>query len=243
MNEVVAWATAPEPGGLPRAAGSCAGGMGGGVGSGSPPGCAHPKRTRATCGPWSTVAGAMAPPLSASGGHGNGQGVVAVTLRWLGPAGLVCAPPAWVGLGSCWDGGQHRAGLVAAVTVTLLGWWPPPCWGAAREPPWDGSSSWLGWGSPLCQGGARDLLGWDQQHLAGLGPRPLWGGVPDPVGWYLRPYWGGFHHPKQDAAHHPPHAPPAPCHASRVVPAPTTSCPRPPPPACPRRGAAEGAGV
>lgn len=27
------------------------------------------------------------------------------------------------------------------------------------------------------------------------------------MGWYLRPYWGGFQHPKQDAAHHPPHAP------------------------------------
>lgn len=84
---------------------------GGGVGSGSPPGCAHPKRTRATCGPWSTVAGAMAPPLSASGGHGNGQGVVAVTLRWLGPAGLVCAPPH----GWAWG----PAGVVASI---VLGW-------------------------------------------------------------------------------------------------------------------------
>lgn len=132
MNEVVAWATAPEPGGLPRAAGSCAGSMGGGVGSGSPPGCAHPKRTRATCGPWSTVAGAMAPPLSASGGHGNGQGVVAVTLRWLGPAGLVCAPPHMGGPGvlpgwwpaSCWAGSRGRRDLTGMVAATLLGCCP-----------------------------------------------------------------------------------------------------------------------
>lgn len=105
---------------------------GGGVGSGSPPGCAHPKRTRATCGPWSTVAGAMAPPLSASGGHGNGQGVVAVTLRWLGPAGLVCAPPHMGGPGvlpgwwpaSCWAGSRGRRDLTGMVAATLLGCCP-----------------------------------------------------------------------------------------------------------------------
>lgn len=144
MNEVVAWATAPEPGGLPRAAGSCAGGRrhgGGGVERGSPPGCAHPAPHPCHLGTLERGGRGNRPPAVCIGwarkwaGGGGRHPVVA------GTCGVGGCHPTSVGPGTCWDGGQHLAGVVA---VALLGWWPPPCWSAAH-----------------------DLLGW-VQHLTGM---------------------------------------------------------------------------
>lgn len=78
--------------------------------------------------------------------------------------------------------------------------------GMGLAPGWDGGHHPARGVPVTCWDGTSTLRG---SVLAPCGVVSLtpWGGVPDPVGWYLRPYWGGFQHPKQDAAHHPPNAP------------------------------------
>lgn len=101
MNEVVAWATAPEPGGLPRAAGSCAGGMGGAWGAGPPPAVPTLNAPVLPADPGARWQGRWPPRCLHRVGTGMGRG------WWPSPCGgwdlrgWCVPPPTWVGLGSC----------------------------------------------------------------------------------------------------------------------------------------------
>lgn len=111
MNEVVAWATAPEPGGLPRAAGSCAGGMGGAWGAGPPPAVPTLNAPVPPADPGARWQGRWPPRCLHRVGTGMGRG------WWPSPCGGWdlrgwCVPPPH---GWAWG----PAGVVASI---VLGW-------------------------------------------------------------------------------------------------------------------------